>query len=430
MNSKIIKNEKMSCQHKYPKSKSVCKSLPLKDGYCTLHYKQQIKQKKTISTDENNDEINDKVIIGDTTSDNQIINLSDIQTTFKYNNLDILCIKINEYDLWFKAKEAAEGMGYKDTNQAIRDHVIDEDKITLEKLINLNPVEMTGFKNLQGNEKNSIFISEAGLYCLIMSSKKDEAKAFKKYVTQVILPSIRRTGNYISNLSNIASSSNELIVKSNEITYFYEINDVTPFLNLNVIYFGDTGEVVVIDGKTYKIYKIGLSHRSIERDFKEHKKTYMAFKMIYIKHCDNNIIVEQYLKIELKAKELLYELPKKLSNNKNKQLIDDENNKSPDDDNKISKNTETFILTERYDMNYVIDLINRLIDDNPLNSIKERDDKIRKLEYNNDFILQKMNIELKLKEEDTKQKEYDVELAKIQLEMMRLKYNGPDGEMS
>lgn len=29
----------MSCQHKYPKSKNVCKNPPLKDGYCTLHNK-------------------------------------------------------------------------------------------------------------------------------------------------------------------------------------------------------------------------------------------------------------------------------------------------------------------------------------------------------------------------------------------------------
>ena len=67
---------------------------------------------------------------------NQLI-LSDIQTTFKYNNLDILCIKINEYNIWFKAKEAAEGMAYKDTDQAIRDHVYDEHKKALEYILKL-----------------------------------------------------------------------------------------------------------------------------------------------------------------------------------------------------------------------------------------------------------------------------------------------------
>ena len=110
-------------------SKSVCKSTPLKDGFCTLHYKQILKQKRIIINEENNNIVDDKIRTEDATSSNQLI-LSDIQTTFKYNNLDILCIKINEYNIWFKAKEAAEGMGYKDTSHAIQDHVFDEHKNT------------------------------------------------------------------------------------------------------------------------------------------------------------------------------------------------------------------------------------------------------------------------------------------------------------
>lgn len=40
------------------------------------------------------------------------------------------------------------------------------------------------------------FINESGLYSLIMSSKKLEAKAFKCWVTYEVLPSIRKTGSY------------------------------------------------------------------------------------------------------------------------------------------------------------------------------------------------------------------------------------------
>ena len=39
-------------------------------------------------------------------------------------------------------------------------------------------------------------ISEAGLYSLILRSRKPEAKAFKRWVTHDILPSIRKTGSY------------------------------------------------------------------------------------------------------------------------------------------------------------------------------------------------------------------------------------------
>ena len=41
-------------------------------------------------------------------------------------------------------------------------------------------------------------VSEAGLYSLILRSRKPEAKAFKRWVTHEVLPSIRKTGAYLS----------------------------------------------------------------------------------------------------------------------------------------------------------------------------------------------------------------------------------------
>ena len=46
-----------------------------------------------------------------------------------------------------------------------------------------------------GNQK-VIFINESGLYSLILSSKLPQAKAFKRWVTSEVLPSIRKTGRY------------------------------------------------------------------------------------------------------------------------------------------------------------------------------------------------------------------------------------------
>ena len=40
-------------------------------------------------------------------------------------------------------------------------------------------------------------INESGLYALILSSKLPQAKAFKRWVTNVVLPQIRKTGGYI-----------------------------------------------------------------------------------------------------------------------------------------------------------------------------------------------------------------------------------------
>jgi prophage antirepressor-like protein len=48
---------------------------------------------------------------------------------------------------------------------------------------------------LGGKQKMAV-INESGLYSLIMTSRKPEAKAFKKWVTAEVLPSIRKTGSY------------------------------------------------------------------------------------------------------------------------------------------------------------------------------------------------------------------------------------------
>lgn len=43
---------------------------------------------------------------------------------------------------------------------------------------------------------NLIVVNEPGLYHLVLSSRKPEARAFKRWVTHEVLPSIRRTGSY------------------------------------------------------------------------------------------------------------------------------------------------------------------------------------------------------------------------------------------
>lgn len=86
---------------------------------------------------------------------------------------------------WFVAKDIAERLGYKDTVNAIKSHVDDEDK--------------AGWRiATQFGEKEAVIINESGLYSLVLSSKLPSAKKFKRWVTSEVLPSIRRTGGYIA----------------------------------------------------------------------------------------------------------------------------------------------------------------------------------------------------------------------------------------
>ena len=83
----------------------------------------------------------------------------------------------------FVGKDVAQALGYCNTRDALNKHVDAEDK-GVAKCDTL------------GGGQNLVFINESGLYSLILSSKLPQAKAFKRWVTSEVLPSIRRTGRY------------------------------------------------------------------------------------------------------------------------------------------------------------------------------------------------------------------------------------------
>ena len=116
-------------------------------------------------------------------------------TEFKNAGLNVEINVINVGDEpWFKGKDVASSLDYFDTNQAIQKHVDEEDKYTLETLASKHGGVKT--TPLNHNEKQTIYINEAGLYSLILRSKKPEAKLFKRWVCSEVLPSIRKTGKY------------------------------------------------------------------------------------------------------------------------------------------------------------------------------------------------------------------------------------------
>lgn len=100
---------------------------------------------------------------------------------------------------WFVGKDVAEILGYGDTDQALRNHVEAEDKLT--RLIDGSD-----------QKRNMVVINESGLYSLILSSKLPTAKEFKHWVTSEVLPSIRKHGGYITGQENM--SGDELMARA------------------------------------------------------------------------------------------------------------------------------------------------------------------------------------------------------------------------
>lgn len=102
-----------------------------------------------------------------------------------FNNPEFGAVRAVEVDgePWFVGKDVAQALGYNDTDQALRKHVDDEDKLTR---------RFDG----SGQERSMTTINESGLYSLVLSSKLPGAKKFKRWVTAEVLPTIRKTGGY------------------------------------------------------------------------------------------------------------------------------------------------------------------------------------------------------------------------------------------
>ena len=88
--------------------------------------------------------------------------------------------------VWFKAKEVAEILGYKDTNQSIRKNVSENHK---KKILLNQPVKSTGCSM-------TYLIDESGFYELFFKSRLPSAIIFREWVFTKVLPSIRKYGYY------------------------------------------------------------------------------------------------------------------------------------------------------------------------------------------------------------------------------------------
>ena len=86
-------------------------------------------------------------------------------------------------EVYFVGKDVATALGYKNTKDALMRHVDVEDK------------EGSGITTPSGIQP-MVVINESGLYALILSSKLDSAKRFKRWVTSEVLPAIRKNGRY------------------------------------------------------------------------------------------------------------------------------------------------------------------------------------------------------------------------------------------
>lgn len=106
---------------------------------------------------------------------------------FKNEQFGEIRTTLIENEPWFVAVDVCRALEIGNSSQAISRLDADEKMITL----------ISNEGNKRGNP-NMTVVNEPGLYTLILSSRKPEAKAFKRWITHDVIPMIRKTGGYMT----------------------------------------------------------------------------------------------------------------------------------------------------------------------------------------------------------------------------------------
>lgn len=110
-------------------------------------------------------------------------------------------------EAYFVGSDVAKALGYSEPRKAVSRHVEEDDGIK-------HPIT-----DSLGRTQEMTVINESGLYSLVLSSKLESAKRFKRWVTSEVLPSIRQNGFYLDGLSTEMKAiimQDKKIVKINE----------------------------------------------------------------------------------------------------------------------------------------------------------------------------------------------------------------------
>ena len=191
----------------------------------------------------------------------------------------------NHQVIWFCGKDVAKLLGYKDTNQAIRKHVDNEDKYK-------------GAVKTTGGLQQTFYINESGFYSLVLSSKLESAKKFKRWVTSEVLPSIRKYGQY----KLFDSPWNKMIMISNEKELHHKVVNLIRKYYPDAILVAAMGENQDTDEKRIDSWKCGYQRGTPDLMILDYHISHKGLCIEFKSPTGNYYISESQLKMKEKYK--------------------------------------------------------------------------------------------------------------------------------
>ena len=247
-----------------------------------------------------------------------------LEKTFKNEELGLeLKSYIDKQQIiWFRGKDVAEILGYSKTRDALSRHVDNEDK---KQLFNYHTsvhktwtvgsntsVHKTGpvAPNTRGlkmgpvgkNGSMCTFINESGFYSLVLSSKLESAKKFKRWITSEVLPSIRKYGQY----KLFDSPWNKMIMISNERDLHYKVVQLIRNYYPDSILVAGLGENQDTEDKRLDSWKKGYQRGQPDLMILDYHKDYKGLCIEFKSPTNNYEVSESQLKMKKKYQDNNY----------------------------------------------------------------------------------------------------------------------------
>ena len=233
----------------------------------------------------------------------------------KFTNEE-LGIKMKSYidkqqNVWFKGKDVAQILGYRDTDDAVRRHISIENKMTQFLQPKCSPGKTPGQQNNtkvkcspaktpgQQNDtkgKYCTFINEPGFYELVFGSKLEFAKKFRQWVFTSVLPSIRKYGQY----KLFDSPWNKMIMIGNETDLHYKVVQLIRNYYPDSILVAGLGENQDTEEKRLDSYKKGYQRGQPDLMILDYHKDYKGLCIEFKSPTNNYCVTESQLKMKEK----------------------------------------------------------------------------------------------------------------------------------
>jgi prophage antirepressor-like protein len=126
--------------------------------------------------------------------------ISNLPQVFNYAGKQVRTIIIDG-EPWFVAKDVCDILDFANLSETIKR--LDEDEVSSIEVI-----------DSLGRNQDTNIVNEAGLYSLVLGSRKPEAKDFKRWITHEVIPQIRQTGAYSLNPYQLIATA---LIEANKI---------------------------------------------------------------------------------------------------------------------------------------------------------------------------------------------------------------------